>query len=63
MTIHMAKITLGPKHITDPALQLSRIGETAIALAVPDHAIIEPDLEESAGTGHQRDRTEVGTEA
>lgn len=55
----MPQIAFGVEPVADPPLELPDIGESSIALALPQGIFIVEHLEMTAVTGRQRDLFEI----
>ena len=59
----MAEIAIRVDDIADQLLELGRVRETAVSLAVPDQHVIAGNGEDAAGAGHQRYFAEIGADS
>jgi hypothetical protein len=60
--VHVSQAPLRIDPVAHRLLQHANVRKAAVPLALPDKVVAEPDLEDSAGARHQRDRAERAAE-
>src|SRR5690606_9239123 len=61
LAVGVAEVAFRVDHVPHELLEAGGVGETAVALALPDQLALAGDGEDAAGAGHQRHFAEFGT--